>query len=764
MALKVLDENPNFVEDTDKGIILPTRLAHVQYIPHAFDDPNKPRGSGMAFGLKHVQGIGTLLEHDPDTGIAFWPAYASGLDDFLMRSLVQGYMGNSGQTPVVDTLLSTIVAKIQGMVGTWVNTVRGKESPVKKTLDLMSRANDSPFGSAEFVREYMGALNVDNRGAIGAQVPIGIIEIDKWSEYGMELEVIEGQRKSGQTNFKPELFVLRMTEAAFRENQGLYMLDGLTCLPTGSKEYPYWVRKQLRSEKRDVWVLIHRDFGFQILQQSGSRNDLYKGFGQSGAWRYSPYEIKHMAIDQMDWEHLINQPMRGIVWVSGLDTPTQFRDQLIKYREELEESEATFYPGVFFGGSQGENSQVVMMPWVEPPSGYTPKEWEDLKVSKLAAAFHLNETHLQLKLGEGAMTQSGVAQSLEAETAVAWMRHTIEMIWNYVAPPRVSIQVVWPSDRARRFQVETWREMSLAMSRLLSLDKDKPDEERIYSRNEIRALTTEFIGVEIPAVEDDDEVVTDRSGPDDIGELLGYFNPANEQISELGLSRQVVFCKGNKVRLKSGTHGVITGWAGNADWVWIRAGKFEMLVPATGFEVKEYSEEALERLGFSKPVDLNDMSEEDWKAGVEAGSIIAVGEDHDSWRDPSSMENDPLEPITSGPDTEISLRVRSGEASDPLVPPHIFHAGQRVVVGEHNTEATVIQVTDNIIFIKFDWDTDTIDPRGYFKHLVLPLGFEPEEGEPLDFPTEVETDQDEATVDSKELWTEVSPEGKEDLL
>ena len=43
------------------------------------------------------------------------------------------------------------------------------------------------------------------------------------------------------------------------------------------------------------------------------------------------------------------------------------------------------------------------------------------------------------------------------------------------------------------------------------------------------------------------------------------------------------------------------------------------------------------------------------------------------------------------------------------------------------------------------------------------MGFEPE-GEPLEFPDAVETDRDEATNDSKELWGELSPEGKEDLL
>ena len=722
MALKVVKENPNFVEDTDKGIILPSRMSFNQYIPHAFDDLNKTRGTGVQFGVKHIPGIGTVLEHDSETGIAWWPAYASGLDDFLMRALVTGYMGNSGQTPVVDTLLSTIVAKIQGMVGTWVNTVRGKESPVKKTLDIMARANDSQFGVAEFVREYMGALNVDNRGAIGAQVPIGVIEVDKWNEYGMELEEVQGQRKSGSTNAKPELFVLRMTQEAFRENQGIYMVDGLTCLPTGNKEYPYWIRKYSRSEGRDMWVLIHRDFGFQILQQSGPRNNVIAGFGQSGAWRYSPYEVKHMAIEQMDWEHLIHQPMRGIVWVSGLDTPTQFREQIVRYKEDLADAELKFYPGVFFGGSKGENSKITMMPWVEPPAGYTPMEWDSLKVSKLAASFHLNETHLQLKLGEGAMTQSGVAQSLEAETAVAWMRHTIEMVWNYVSPPRVLVQVIWPSDRAMRFQVETARELSLAISRV-----NKNPEDPVFANEQIRALFTEYIGIEIPEIGEEDTITTDNHGPEDIGEAFAAlehglsFSPALSLVEDYKLDREIVYAVGNRVMLKNGQPGIISGWRGNADWVWIKTGRVtEMLVPADRFELVEYAKGLME--------------------------IGLIG------------DGDPEVPET------IMHEVTFVNVADPLIETHVYAAGQRVWIGGDDapTPATVIKASDKAVFVTFDW-AKKASPHRYPVSEVRPMAFETE-GEPLPFPTEVDTDQGEATTDSKELWGEVAPEGKEDLV
>lgn len=582
MALAVLPGTGQFVTD-DRGLVIPARMrrAGSGLAPflgaHPFDDPN----AGNVFAdqrlLTHVEGRGMLLAHNPNTGVAFWPAYASGMDDMLMRALVAGYMANAGQTPVLITLLSTIVTKIQGMVGTWINTLSGRTSPVKRALDIMARANDSQFGPAEFVREYMGALSVDNRGAIGAQVPIGTIEVDRWPDYGMNIEVIPGQDARD-----PDLYVLRMEQESFRENQGIWMLDGLHCLPTGVAEWPYWIKKHSRQRERDIWVLVHRDFGFQILQHAGPKNTPYAGFGQSGTWRFSPYALKSFAIDRQDWEHLISQPMRGIVWVSGLDTPTQFREQLQNYQEERQEGNMFFYPGVFFGGSRGENSKISMLPWSEPPAGYTPAEWRDEVVSKLAASFHMNETHLQLKLGEGAMTQSGVAESLEAETAVAWMRHMLEMVWNHVTPPRVLVQVIWQSDRQRRFQVETWREMSLAISRINKFNPSAPDEEAVLSREEIRGLITQYIGIEIPEVEEGGQITTDRHTGNEIDEVSQLFGPTAIPLSRLDLPEAIKYMTGNRVRyLGDGMRATITAWSGQGHWLWVRnrAGH-EMLVPA----------------------------------------------------------------------------------------------------------------------------------------------------------------------------------------
>jgi hypothetical protein len=85
------------------------------------------------------------------------------------------------------------------------------------------------------------------------------------------------------------------------------------------------------------------------------------------------------------------------------------------------------------------------------------------------------------------------------------------------------------------------------------------------------------------------------------------------------------------------------------------------------------------------------------------------------------------------------------------------------VLIDGSTPATVIKANDKLVFVAYDWNPNPIDPHFHPVSEVQPMGFEPE-GEPLPFPTEVDTDQAEATEDSKELWREVAPEGKEDLI
>jgi len=707
MTVEIAKDAPGYVYDS-RGLYIPANILDSgKYIPHAFDNMNRgnvlQQGTGV---VKHNPGLGTILKHDDATGVAFWPAYASGLDDMLSRALVRGHMANSAMTPVVNTLLSTIVTKIQSMVGTWTSTVRGKTSPVKKTLDLMARAQDSQLGSAEFVRLYMGALLTDNRGAIGSQVPIETIDIDQWSQYGMELEAVKGQKPGKET-----MFILRMTTESFRENQGIWMVDGLSCVPTGNSEYPYWIAKWSEDNRETKWVLIHRDFGFQIRNEAGGRAENYPGFGQSGTWRFSPYCLKFMALDRQDWEHLINQPMRGVVWVSGLDHATQFKEQLSSYHEAREEQQMYFYPGVFFGGSTGENSDIKLIPWSEPPAGYTAEGWRKEWVDALAASFHLNVTHLEVRLGEGAMTQSDVASSLEAETAVAAMKQQIETLWNHVAPPRVIVTVSWLTDRLKRFQVESFSKLSIGIARVQTGAED--GEEETFTRKEIRALFEEFIGIEIPMLEEGERIEPDKKTGDDVSE---FYQPAfnGESLASIAsrLGREKVYVPGRIVSFSDRRKpAAIYAWNGNNDWIWIRTGDgYEMLVDATKLHL------------------LN---------RTVAQSI-----------------------------TPIDRRQLALENGEPwhreLVP------GTKATT-TNGTECLILFIAEGVAHVRFDFDDD-IGVIGAENIAQVPLAnltpkFFLPEGKPLEPVTEVELSPVEAQEDAEETWENtVQDEDYEDLL
>jgi hypothetical protein len=665
MAVRVVEEEPGWVYD-DRGLYIPSKIYDLgKYVPHAFDNPARSnvRGSGI---VRHTSGLGTVLQHDTETGVAMWPSYASGLDDLLARSLVRGYMANSGQTPVVISLLATIVTKIQSMCSTWASTVRGKKSPVAKTLDLMSRAQDSQFGSAEFVKLYMGALLTENRGAIGAQVPIETIDVDSWEQYGMELEPVLGQPAG-----KEDKFILRMTTEAFRENQGLWMVDGLSCYPTGSSEYPYWIGKYSKQLKKTVFVLIHRDFGFQIRAESGGKINDYPGFGQSPTWRFSPYCVKFMAIDRQDWEHLINQPARGVIWVSGLDYATQFQDSVEAYQESRDEQKMYFYPGVLFGGSRGENSKITLIPWSEPPAGYTAEGWRTEWVDALAAAFHLNVTHLEVRMGEGAMTQTDVASSIEAETAVAAMKQQIEMIWNYMAPPRVLVDVIWQTDRLKRYQTETFRELSLGISRVQGDTKVPPvadggpvtvQPEQTFTREEIRGLFEAYIGIEIPLLEEDDTIEKDKKSPEDVED---FYVPAfgNESLASLSqrFSARDIYQSGNIVSFANspGKRAFILSWSGNNDWAWIRTTDgYDMLVDGSRLKLL-FAVGNRAKLKDGTPCTLLYIDSQvahvryDWQEEGAAASQIPAAELRIAEFVP---EGEPLEPVT-----EVSLNPTDAE-------------------------------------------------------------------------------------------------------
>jgi hypothetical protein len=181
------------------------------------------------------------------------------------------------------------------------------------------------------------------------------------------------------------------------------------------------------------------------------------------------------------------------------------------------------------------------------------------------------------------MTQSDVASSLEAETAVAAFKQQIETVWNYLAPPRVIVSVVWQTDRLKRYQVESFRELSLGISRVQQDQKmvSGPDgaqpiaseeEEQTFTRGEIRGLFEEYIGIEIPELGDDESVESDKKTGDEVGErFVEAFDGQSLALLKEEYGADRVYQVGLSVGLLgTGRYGTIIGWNGKTDWVWVQ--------------------------------------------------------------------------------------------------------------------------------------------------------------------------------------------------
>lgn len=758
MAIKVLTGNNAYVQDTDTGLIFPSAMVDISARQHPYSQAGRSNILDGGKAVTFTRGTGVRVRHDDATGVAFWPAYASGLDDMLMRALVRGSMANGAQTPVIESLLSTIVSKRQAMAGTWTTTVTGKKTPVSAFLDVLARADDSGFGPTEFVQNILGALDVDNRGAFVAQVPFHQIPFDKWDEYGMDaIEIVDQEKKASLgPNYIPDMFYLQMSTEAFRANQGLWTIDGLDCYPTGNPAYPFYISKWSERLKKNVWVAIPREIGFTIIQHNGGQFRMYAGFGQSGAWRFSPWMIKYMAVDRMDWEHLIAQPPRGVVWAAGLDTPTQFKDQLYEFQSEREDDNVLLYPGVFFGGSVSENAKIFMVPWTEPPAGYTPETFRTAMISALAASFHMNETHLQMRVGQGAVTQAGIAEALEAETSISWMRHVLEHVYNQVAPPRLMINVIWQSDRTTRYMIESFKEFSLAVSRL-----QKPFmgagpntvavEDPVFTREEIRAMVETEIGLNIPTVSDGEETASSQ----DAGDVANgaKFDVNRRSIISLFAStepREQKYAPGQRCQHVDGRTGTITGWAGQGDMLWVRFSGFHGETFIHSRKLRSGKDTEIVRGKYSQTLEF-ELSNQNEISGewVEPATMPKAARDLlDSWLPASFLEtvkDAVIERVYTG-QTEVleastelvlaqtaALRILDGKVPHGADYEPTFAVGDSIIINDRSEGLVVVGGDLESMRYRYSWDGPDADPRAAAMtgDTITMEPFDPEEEDPL---------------------------------
>lgn len=539
-------KTPSGWADRQSGLVVPGALAQDTAATWAIRQTVTQR-QGLATG-------GVVFTRDDKTGVWQMPGYGTGLDDFYMRALVRGDARNIGVSPVADPLLSTLVAKMAAMASTWQIMLTGRPTPVNRLATIISMANDSHTGAGDFIADYIGTTLVDNRGAFIAQVPLETVAWEKWGEYGMDAIPLDDRPEGMSGDWEPTHYYLDMNARDFRSSRGLWMVDGLHCYPTGNREWPYWIRKE-RKDKAPAWVLVHRDFGSQIVMHIGSHDKTWRAIGQSPTWRYMNILAQQILLSEMDLEAMLNQPPGGIVWGTGLDSAGQLNDAILSHRQKMEEGGVAYYPGTLFGGSMAENADIKVVKFTEPPAGYDFAQWRMMREDYLTACFFVNVSQIVSRFGEGAFTQTQVTDEIQAETGIAHLRKNLEVVYSYVGTRNVMVTVNWLSDRQKRYQVETFSKMAEGIKRL-----QESTEGQTFTREEIRAMVEQKAGIDIPNVgptEETDPVdrsrrVVDGDEEDDEDDD----NRVTEPVSQMGkgptldlvdLPEWIKYAAGNRV-------------------------------------------------------------------------------------------------------------------------------------------------------------------------------------------------------------------------
>lgn len=557
-----VEENGHFVVDKRTGLVVPKAVSAYAYGNHPY----------LTYGTDGYTQAGIVVERESQTGIWKIPGYGTGFDDFMLRTIVRGNVKNVGISPVVDAGLSSLVAKMQAMASTWEILLTGKVTPVNRAADIISMANDSDVGVSDFISMYIGSLLTENRGAFVAFAPFKALAFDQWEASGLRAIPIGKEKK------KHQLYFLDMDTADFRESQGLWTLDGLMCYPTGNPEWPFWYRVLREGKEPDAWVLIHRDFGAQILYHIGGEDQSWPGMGQSPSWRYLNVLSQEILRQENDIESMLNRPPDGIVHGSGLDTSDQLAEAIKSHQRNREEGKVLYYPGTMFIGSVSENANVRILEFTRPPAGYDFETWKVWREDMLALAFGVSSSWVVTRIGTGSLTQSGVTHEIASQTGLAHLRTMIQVIIAKAVPPRVTVQVHYKSDRQTRFQVETLQTLANAIKTIQDAGQGST-----LTVPEIRTIMEQH-GLDIPGATEetqtgtvgDTRIIVDDESPDAPSAKEPDTEPAAEAEADMsaGITIADVLHMGGTVPLgtevRVGTSiGKLVGWV-DEKTVWVR--------------------------------------------------------------------------------------------------------------------------------------------------------------------------------------------------
>ena len=399
---------------------------------------------GFSFGVR--------LPRDKDTLVIQWAPKGSGIDDLLSAAIADGEIANVGIAPVMWDQLSALILRRQEQVNSVSVLVTGRASPANRALNALARMNDSPLGVIAGIQRILYQLDVFNRGAPMATVPI-TYPVEQWESEGLTPVPILDDKGKATGRYYLEVDWQGRTPIP-------YLPSVFDLEPTGNQEWPYWYQTLLDNQKR--WVLLHQTQIISLLTTQTNR----PGIGTAPVWLCLPVMAENTLVIDERYEKLIDKPAEGIMGISGVQ---QTADTI---RAKIDEPDHTWTllaspTDIKFGGWSFRQSDGV--DWEKRQ-----RHFEDV----LAAAFNEHPSAVVMRTGVGTAAASEVAADNVAENGVFAILKAIEIAFGAIYP-RVSIQVTKTNDRARHLGLELLGMFATAVQKL---------PENTLTRDEIRAI------------------------------------------------------------------------------------------------------------------------------------------------------------------------------------------------------------------------------------------------------------------------------------
>lgn len=461
---------------------------------------SKPQNDTAVFFTDHPMNVGVERQYhvrkNERLGYIVMPFLGSRFDDWFLSGVAKGTIEGAGLTPIVDGEASNLIRRLQMMVYDWTITYKSRFfSPFSNTANFFAQAEDGE--GIKKVMSYMtGSILSMNSGYFYSILPLQL-PLDEWEDFNAELIPL-----TDELGFETNEFLLEVDNQSIKSNMGMWSLDNLQCDPTGNRDFPFRIRK--RMDKEDIWVLVPKNLGGQILGELGS-----KQYGLAGFWPCPLYTyfgemgVMNAMLTEYNFEGFFNSPPQGIAGIAGADHPNQLANIIETHMKQREANDSLYYPGIVWISMKNEKGQVFFVPFKKPSEGFDQQEFVKLKQRRLALAFGVTLAMITLEIGVGAVHQAAIADVISEVTGVAYIKNKLQHLLNHkLAPRSVVVMVNIPSSGKTRQLVENLNKAASAVKTLQDAGAD-------LSPRRLIQTVEKFIGETIP------EDLGERIGDDD---------------------------------------------------------------------------------------------------------------------------------------------------------------------------------------------------------------------------------------------------------